>query len=410
MSTLRTSRRFAPTSPGRARGFTLLELIIAMTAGLFVSIAAYAMARQGSRFFQQEARIANAQYSLTLGIDRLRADLSRAGFLSSPDITVDPRVCGDRTTWASDLTNLSTLAAVRLFQRGSLAGQDGANGLYPDRIVLSGSYATAEMFPVRTVEQVTNKYAVYLQVREGAMTRAAGGQMNATALGDIFKAGRGMRILDGGRTVFGVIDSFSVTGGVPIVMLTADAPLPFKRTAAAKCGIGGLCIGCQASVINWIVYELRDMHSNPGNYAPLFDPATATAPGDATRLELVRYEEDAKGGEVAGTLELISEYAVDLKFAFTVADGIANPVKADVARFDFDNGQNAGAQPGTIRSVHFRVAVRSREADRDEAIPLDGGNPYGNLYRYSIPGVGFARVRTVTADVELLNLSEFTWH
>ena len=42
------------------RGFTLVELMVAITAGLFVAVASFALAKQGSKFFQQEARVANA--------------------------------------------------------------------------------------------------------------------------------------------------------------------------------------------------------------------------------------------------------------------------------------------------------------------------------------------------------------
>src|SRR4051812_33413875 len=82
------SRRTWPSSMRRLsqRAFTMVGLLVAITAGLFVAVGAYSLAKQGSRFFQQEARIANAQFSATLGFDRLRADIARAGFLSTPNI------------------------------------------------------------------------------------------------------------------------------------------------------------------------------------------------------------------------------------------------------------------------------------------------------------------------------------
>src|SRR5262245_4294750 len=109
------------------RGFTLIELMVAITAGLFVAIAAFALARQGSRFFQQEARIANAQFSATLGFDRLRADIARAGFLSSPNIQRDPFRCGSTAA-------LPSMAAVRIVAATPAAVQDTTNELAPDQI------------------------------------------------------------------------------------------------------------------------------------------------------------------------------------------------------------------------------------------------------------------------------------
>src|SRR4051812_5534001 len=92
-----------------ARAFTLVELLVAITAGLFVSIAAFSLAKQGSRFFQQEARIANTQFSAVLGFDRLRADIARAGYMSTANISRDPFRCGDLTQFPPGMTGLASI-------------------------------------------------------------------------------------------------------------------------------------------------------------------------------------------------------------------------------------------------------------------------------------------------------------
>src|SRR5258708_34442648 len=109
----------------RSRGFTLIELMVAITAGLFVAISAFALAKQGSRFFQQEARVANAQFSATLGFDRLRADIARAGFLSTANIQRDPFYCGARPS--SPPAGITSLAAVRLVEKAPADAQDAVN-------------------------------------------------------------------------------------------------------------------------------------------------------------------------------------------------------------------------------------------------------------------------------------------
>jgi prepilin-type N-terminal cleavage/methylation domain-containing protein len=91
------------------RGFTLIELIVAITAGMFVAIAAFALARQGSRFFQQEARVAGAQFAATAGFERLRNDIARAAFLSTPNVQNDPRRCGPTNTWPDRVKSLAAL-------------------------------------------------------------------------------------------------------------------------------------------------------------------------------------------------------------------------------------------------------------------------------------------------------------
>src|SRR6266536_1790728 len=157
----------------RARGFTLIELMVAVTAGLFVAVAAFALARQGSRFFQQEARVANAQFAATLGFDRLRADIARAGFLTTANVQRDPFRCGDVATFPAG--GMASLSALRLTANTPSESQDTGNGLRPDRITLAGSYTSSEMFPVRTVVLENSKYQVYLQANTGAVARANNG-------------------------------------------------------------------------------------------------------------------------------------------------------------------------------------------------------------------------------------------
>ena len=62
--------------------------------------------------------------------------------------------------------------------------------------------------------------------------------------------------------------------------------------------------------------------------------------------------------------------------------------------------------PERIRIVRARLAVRSREADRSETVTA----PPGNIFRYTLPnGGGYARARTVSAQIQLPNLAAVTW-
>ena len=87
------SRASLSRSRARRRGFTLPELMMATAAGLMVSAAAFMLARNASIVFQEETRITAAQLSATLGMQRLRTDLARAGFLGTPNIKEDPFAC-----------------------------------------------------------------------------------------------------------------------------------------------------------------------------------------------------------------------------------------------------------------------------------------------------------------------------
>jgi prepilin-type N-terminal cleavage/methylation domain-containing protein len=413
-----------PTSPAarsNRRGFTLVELMVAITAGLFVAVASFALAKQGSKFFQQEARIANAQFSATLGFDRLRSDIARAGFLTTANVQRDPFVCGTTAGWPVGMTGL---AALRIIAATPLDGQDTGNGLTPDQLTMSGSYASPETFPVRTVLAENAKFQVYLQNNTGAVSRSDG--IDGGTLAEVFKAGRMLRVLDGtGRYEFGAIESYGLNAaGQMVINLKVSPAIAFRRPGTA-CGVEGLGVGMQANVVNWIRYEIRDLQkSPPAAYKALY-AATATAPGDQTRRELVRVELDYDGKEMTNSLEIVAEYAVDLKFGLTVISGFKTAANVDPAVVQFPIGDPKNYEytyeptssspvndkaPHRVRSVRARLAVRSREADRLANVQVPASAPAGAIFRYAIPGdAGFARARTLVADINLPNLASLIW-
>jgi prepilin-type N-terminal cleavage/methylation domain-containing protein len=415
----RTSR--AARSP--RRGFTLVELMVAITAGLFVAVASFALAKQGSKFFQQEARVANAQFSATLGFDRLRADIARAGFLTTANVQRDPFVCPNTNPTAGWPVGMTGLAALRIIAATPADGQNSANGLSPDQITLSGSFASAETFPVRTVLAENAKFQVYLNPIAGAVARSDG--IDGGTMGQVFKAGRMLRVLDAtGKYGFGAIESYAINAaGQPVVNLKSSPALTFKRPGTT-CGVEGLGVGMQANVVNWIRYEIRDLQKSPPTAYQALYSASATAPGDETRRELVRVELDSDGKEMADSLEIVAEYAVDLKFGLTVVSGFATPGNdPGVIQFPIGDPQNYeytyepsssspvnDKAPHRVRSVRARLAVRSREADRAAGVPAPASAPPGTLFRYSFAGdAGFSRVRTLVADINLPNLASLTW-
>src|SRR5690349_20366288 len=100
-------------APARAeRGFTLVELMVALSGGLFLSVVVFALARDSTRFFQREARLASSTLSGIVGFERLKADIERAGYLSTPNIQRDPAVI--TLVDSASPAALRTLAGIRI--------------------------------------------------------------------------------------------------------------------------------------------------------------------------------------------------------------------------------------------------------------------------------------------------------
>jgi DNA-binding transcriptional LysR family regulator len=159
------------------------------------------------------------------------------------------------------------------------------------------------------------------------------------------------------------------------------------------------------------------------NYANLRSGATSGAapyhvgPALAAldqRTELIRVEVDAGGNEVAGTLQVLAELAVDFELGATY-ETVAPPVgpspvvirepvgdTGSVARYTIGGPPTAGgANPDLIRSIQVRLSTRAEQADRDRGLAVIG-DPYP--YRFNLgPTVGWARMRTLVADIQLPN-------
>lgn len=410
------------------RGFTLVELMVAMTAGITVSMAAIMMSKDASQFFQHEARISSAQLSLTLGMNRLQADMQRAGLLSTRNIQWDATnniVCGGAPTGPA---GLQRLAGITIEQGGSAinAPDSVANGLNPDAIVIGGSLSTTEQFAIRTTVSGAGSLTMRLE-NDDAMKRTRARSLTGAgeAISELFRAGRFVRIIDQGyKHEYGVISGVSEGPSTdPYVDVTLAATPAIPTVPASPCGLHGYETGAVLSVVYRVRYEIASMAGDP-NYGPIVAPVNATLTGDALRTELIRTELDENDTPMqpGGTVppELVAEYAVDLKFGVEIATmdpvtnlitttrhPIATPEDATIYATASDV-LNAGGTPQFVRSVQMRLATRARAPDRTNNLDIDlGQNPDGRLGRFQLTGVTggpqFARVRTLYTDVYLPN-------
>jgi hypothetical protein len=397
------------------RGFTLVELMVALSGGLFLSVMVFALARDTTRFYQREGRLASATLAGIVGFERLKADIARAGYLSTPNVQRDPRV--GSLPGAGAPSGLQTLAGVRIMpntpdlssnQAFALNAGSGQT-LTPDQIVLSGSYTVTDEFPI---SDASNGQNIYLQLNSPSMARlgyiGASAAARTALLQNVFgTGGRLLRIVDqAGQQHYGEIASVTA-GDTPSVTLTTAVPV--RWNSAGPGGLRGLEVGASANVVNRIRYRVMDLQNDdlePTRWTPVYTSSSG-APGEESRTELVREELDASDTVVANSRDLVAEYAVDLDFSVT-GQLVANTPSVTTAApgsagfvtfFEADSL----SRPQGVRSVRVRLSVRSREADREANIPG------GGLYRFQIGTAQWARVRTFEADVALPNQANVQW-
>jgi len=437
------------------RGFTLVELMVSMVAGLIVAMAVVGLSREVTNTFHEESRIATTEMGLRMAADRLRSDLQRAGFGATGNIVFEPKVAIEKSGQAQwkNYSNASivNMAGVYLLRSGSLSATEGSysyatrNGLSPDTIEITGNFTSADEYGANMADPhggCNSGALVRLNNADPAVLRIvsagdAGGNA-ATTLSDIFAPGVSTahymaRVTDkSGCYHFAPVCATSINGvdanGRPIAYVSLDGAksvLDKDSAAGTRCGVSGN-EDFQISPIQRVRWEVKR------SVNVYLDPSANNHP-DA-KFDLFRSWLDVDGA-VVGTPELVAEYVVDMKFALTVDqrdisaivnDGttdVANAVAADIKTLDFletadtnlfadkppspgTGSSTATKGPHRIRAVQFRLASRAAVADRTTTVST--GN-LGYLYRYCIsqsdPCTEYARVRTVSSEVTLLNQS-----
>jgi prepilin-type N-terminal cleavage/methylation domain-containing protein len=418
MIRLKTIRR------GAERGFTLIELVVALSAGLMVSMAALLLSRNATKFFQNEARISATQLAATLGMNRLTQDLQRVSFLSSRNNQADPTLC---TNGALPAT-LAGLYGLRIRVGGSVATHptdlvqavDVQNGMNPDHAIISGSMDTSERFAIAWTFDAGGQRTVDLQL-DGAIARlrqtaTQNGLTLSQILTPIFKVGRFLRFADDGRgqgTAWGIISGFNTAGAVGAetirITLNNNPAIPIK-TQKTTCGLNaGSNRGVFVTVVSRILYDLRSLKADP-NYGTLVapDPTTQALTGEDLRTELVRVELDPNDVEIPGSLELVAELAANLKFGVTKAPAAGSPTvfNPQMTTYGFSDPL-VMTTPELVRSVQVELSTRARVPDRENDLAASG-----RKYRFAVlqPPIRerYVRLRTLHATVALPNQADFT--
>jgi hypothetical protein len=186
-------------------------------------------------------------------------------------------------------------------------------------------------------------------------------------------------------------------------------------------GVAGFGESSTISPIQIVRYRLGNLAANAG-FAGLYTGSVHA--GTAVKYDLIRENLDLTMNAVANSQELIAEYVVDLKFAFSVDSGTLNT--PSLLTFAFGDALNQtwaaapAATPSTpgpqrIRSVRVRLATRTALPDRSLNLPpetLAGTTDSQSFrYRYCLNSSGcgttrapqWARVRTLTTEVAIPN-------
>jgi prepilin-type N-terminal cleavage/methylation domain-containing protein len=451
---------------GAQAGFTLIELTVSLVAGLIVALGIMTLSKEATRTFNEEMRGSAAEATLRTAVDRLRADLQRAGYMSTGNIMLDPMIArapsdaSNVVHTAVAMKGILRLASVNLTPQGSFA-QNGlalssvqTPNLAPDMFELGGNFTVADEFPVQMIVPSTGACTrINLSAASPAIYRLAptgfGSAVSTQELRNAFQpVPSGMstqfivRLVDTtGHTQYLATCAEAVaagfTGTQPYVDVdTTSTPIQTAAQTGTQGGVSGYCVGCMVNpvqIVRWEINSATNEAATLKQYSTALGQtslAYGTASGvDATKYDLIRSFVDATGVVVPETSEIVAEYAVDLSLAFSVDTTTLGDVFPSITTYAFDDTANAlwgkdvstvsppvaNQGPQRIRSARVRVVTRAAQADRTVNVGVTNFGTQTFLYRYCINAVPscatndqtlrWARSRTITTEVALVNQS-----
>lgn len=392
------------TRRGGRGGFTLVELLVAMVIAAIVMYGVYILYEKSSSAFRVQNQLTELHQQLRFGVEFLKRDLERAGFLATSNSVVDGDVCLNATDQP-----LQGLTVRR-------DGEEDVNrtthlpvhntNLMPAAITLFGDFWTPGPFRVFSV-------AGNQLVLDGGFWYGDEAFPSAAVLAAWFPAGRLVRLVTpAGWELYLSVQALLPNGGGPPganwPILVVQQAVPVVYTGDA-CGVMGVGTGALVNPVGYIRYRIaRDLRT--GAPAGKFD---------LIREELNPFDQSLV---VPQSQLTIAENAVDLQFYDFIFDEtmdrqtpwvtrVGNPGQFEdvttVVELGGGGRLSAGeptADPHRLRAVTFKLSVRTPDEDANLAFKPRAGR-WDRLTVFEVDPLrdGAARVRSLSSRVVLSN-------
>ena len=422
----------------RSRGFTLVELMVSLVMGLIIALAAVALARTATTTFYEQARISGVEASVRAASERLRNDLSRASYMSTPNIQWDPRIARIPGAVGQPyrIPALQDLQGIRILPAdASVRGHAYTlrNGLSPHELQIAGNLTTDDVYRGQFMVDAGGGCGTVVRLSgqaDPAVRRLFNGAADAAGRQAMTEGAfmPGLRMSPPVPRMLYAVQVMDMRGCFHYLTVCGVAPDPTQPESVLLqlegSGSDGILttqatLGdvCGARVMEEVaiapIQRVRwflGVENEPRRLDPVLE-GTGTNKFNLYRQVL------AANSLPVGAPEVVAEHAVDMKFGLFVDSSVPGAPPTTVnANFESDDAlfatwagqvgaaslQNMG--PQRIRSVRYRLAFRTPFPDRRADLPTSAGPPY--ITRYCMgpePCTDWARVRTVISEVALLN-------
>ena len=389
----------------RARaGFTLVEIMVALTVGGIAIGSLYAVGSASTRQFRDQQRVSAAQTSLRSAMDQLKHDFQRAGFMSTPNSLLAGETCappqsinGQNNRLSAVFAYAKAVTAPSKLDPGGLNTPASSSTSVPfftlDDVTLSGNFATSGEYPNISIDSdaLTIRIPMVWQSFRRDFTEWSGvnaGDCNAAAFDQAFTVGRLVRLraMNGNMFYSRVARTTCVGNGRSGSSDTATVTL--TETVPVTCNMTG----------GWIA-PVNTMH---------YGVVDATAAEDSTdaRMTVLRRTEVQPNARTLPLTTVASnglpiedrallDYVVKFNVDFIMRD-------ANTRRMNYvpRTATEVMTDPERVRGVVLEVAVRTAQSEPDFTSFVPQG-----MFRVNARGPGAARVRRARAELLLPNIA-----
>lgn len=391
--------------PQRKRsGFTVVELMISLCVGGIAISSLYAIGAASTRHFREQQRISTTQSSLRSAMSQVKRDLARAGYLATPNASVNGEFCGTRVgspiNEPSGMAGTGRLAAVSAFTKNigkpTELDPDNLNAKYGtvDTVTLMGNYATSGEY--MGISLNANANSVTVPTATQSFTRdftnwyAANGQGAGTcsdaALQAAFPVGRLVRI----RNVV------NTNGFAQVASAKCNTANPTAQIDLATQVTGCNADGGWIAPVNTILYHVEnatgDERSLIGNNRVAQLRRTEVDPADKTKT-LMRTDGSNLPVDDRAVLDYVVNFTIDFIMRTNDPDTM-NIVPGTVAA--------VRANPEFVRGAIIEIVARTAEHEPDMDVRLSEGR-LPPFRVFSTPGA--ARTRSLRSEIFMPNVA-----
>lgn len=379
-------------------GFTLLEVMVSLTAGGIALGSIYAIGASATKHFQEQARISAAQTSLRSAMATLKHDFQRAGFMSTPNTNEVGQACAP-PTFAQDgwvgavngfLKNVTKPSKLDPSDLNTVKDADGVDFFSVDRVWLTGNYSTSGEYPNISVESGGSVVIIPMawQTFQRDFTEWGGagvGTCNNTVFQSVFTEDRLVRLhAQDGSFFFSRIASAACSGNVD----SGTASVTLKDVVPSNCSMDGGWI----APVHTMFYHVEDAESARGE-DDFLQRTTVLRRSEVKAEARTEFLETALGGSLARVEDRsLLDYVVRFKVDFLMVSG---------GRISYVPMLQTEWQdtPHRVRAAIIDLAVRTpqQESNFTQDVPT-------SAFKLFV-GKGAARVRRMRAEVLLPNIA-----